>query len=60
MRMDDIIEALLKDLQSLKFGPPITNIYNPLEYARKPHSEYLKRYGSRPKEVVLLDRKSVV
>ena len=54
MRMDDIIEALLKDLQSLKFGPPITHVYNPLEYARKPHSEYLKRYGSRPKEVVLL------
>ncbi len=54
MKMDDIIEALLKDLQPLKFGPPITHVYNPLQYARKPYNEYLKRYGSRPKEVVLL------
>ena len=54
MKMDDIIEALLKELQPLKFGPPITHVYNPLQYARNPYNEYLKRYGGRPKEVVLL------
>jgi single-strand selective monofunctional uracil DNA glycosylase len=54
MKMDDIIDALLKELQPLRFGPPITHVYNPLQYARKPYNEYLKRYGGRPKEVVLL------
>jgi single-strand selective monofunctional uracil DNA glycosylase len=29
-------------------------VYNPLEYARKPYQQYLKRYGGRPKEVVLV------
>lgn len=52
--MDDIIDALLKALQPLRFSPPITHVYNPLQYARKPYNEYLKRYGSPPKEVVLV------
>ena len=38
----------------LKFGPPVTHVYNPLEYARAPHERYLERYGGPPKEVVLL------
>ena len=54
MKMEDIIEVLLKELQPLRFGPPVTHVYNPLQYARKPYDVYLKRYGSRPKEVVLL------
>ncbi len=54
MKMDDIIDALVKALQPLRFGPPITHVYNPLQYALKPYREYLRLYGSRPKEVVLL------
>ncbi|MGH8673126.1 MAG: uracil-DNA glycosylase family protein [Burkholderiales bacterium] len=38
----------------LKFGPPVTHVYNPLEYARAPHEHYLERYGAAPKEVVLV------
>ena len=38
----------------LKFSPPVTRVYNPLEYARAPHERYLARYGGSPKEVVLL------
>ena len=38
----------------LRFGPPVTHIYNPLEYAWPAHAEYLRRYGRGPKEVVLL------
>lgn len=38
----------------LKFGPPVTHVYNPLEYARAPHERYLERYGAAPKEVVLV------
>jgi single-strand selective monofunctional uracil DNA glycosylase len=29
-------------------------VYNPLEYAWRPHAAYLERYGSRPREIVLL------
>lgn len=38
----------------LKFGPPVTHVYNPLEYARAPHERYLERYGAGPKEVVFV------
>ena len=38
----------------LKFGPPVTHVYNPLEYARAPHERYLERYGGAPKEVVFV------
>jgi len=38
----------------LKFGPPVTHVYNPLEYARAPHERYLERYGAAPKEVVFV------
>jgi single-strand selective monofunctional uracil DNA glycosylase len=52
--MNDIIEGLLKALQPLRFGPPITHVYNPLQYALKPYQEYLRLYGGRPKDVIVL------
>ena len=39
---------------SLDFGPPVTHVYNPLDYAWKPHLQYLERYGAAPKEVVFV------
>ena len=54
MRLTRIADALVKDLRPLSFGKAITHVYNPLEYARAPHYEYLNRYGSPPCEVVLL------
>ena len=54
MKLTRIADALVRDLQPLSFGRPITYVYNPLEYARGPHFEYLKRYGSPPREVVLI------
>jgi single-strand selective monofunctional uracil DNA glycosylase len=54
MNFSEIIDTLLKDLKSLHFGPPVTHVYNPLEYARKPYEQYLSRYGRLSKEVVLL------
>src|SRR5690606_1352475 len=38
----------------LRFRDPVEYVYNPLEYARRPHEAYLKRYGTGPKEVLLL------
>ncbi len=50
----DVLDPLVEELRSLRFGPPVTHVYNPLEYARKPYEMYWNRYGWQPKEVVLL------
>jgi single-strand selective monofunctional uracil DNA glycosylase len=47
-------DTLLAELRPLRFGPPVTHVYNPLEYARKSYDRYLDLYSSRPKEIVLL------
>lgn len=49
-----ITDALVKELKSLKFGPPITHVYNPLLYAREAYDAYLRRYGAKPKEILLV------
>ena len=51
---EKIIDDLLDDLKPLRFGEPVTHVYNPLEYARKPYSRYCRRYGTPPKEIVLV------
>lgn len=38
----------------LEFSPPVTHVYNPLNYAWAPHEDYLRRYGATRKKVVLL------
>ena len=54
MDHETIIDDLLDDLKALRFGAPVTHVYNPLEYARRPYSEYCKRYGRPAKEIVLV------
>lgn len=54
MRLERIAADLVRDLEGLRFGPPVTHVYNPLEYARDPYRQYLRLYGNRPKEVVLV------
>jgi len=54
MNLEAVIDDLLSDLSPLRFGPPVSHVYNPLEYARAPHSLYLQRYGKSPKEIVLV------
>jgi single-strand selective monofunctional uracil DNA glycosylase len=54
MSLNKIIDDLLKDLRPLRFGPPVTHVYNPFEYAKEAYALYLQRYAGRPKEVVLL------
>jgi single-strand selective monofunctional uracil DNA glycosylase len=38
----------------LRFGAPVTHVYNPLRYAWQAHEIYLRRFGAAPKEVVFL------
>lgn len=49
-----ISAELSRSLRNLHFGPPVTHVYDPLQYARQPHEDYLKRYGNGPKQAVLV------
>jgi single-strand selective monofunctional uracil DNA glycosylase len=46
--------ALRRDVAPLCFGAPVSHVYNPLEYAMRPHHAYLRRYATTPKRVVWL------
>ena len=54
MNLNRTTAALIEDLRPLRFAPPVTHVYNPLEYAGKPYRRNLKLYGNRPKEVILV------
>ena len=41
-------------LAPLTFAPPVSHVYNPLEYAWAPHAAYLQRYGEGHKRIVFL------
>lgn len=45
---------LCRELVGMRFGAPVTHVYNPLEYARRPHDAYVQRYGAGRKRVILL------
>lgn len=47
-----VSRALSRAVGKLDFSDPVTHVYNPLEYARRPHELYLSRFGAGPKEVV--------
>ena len=49
-----ITDELVKDLDGLTFGPPVTHVYNPLVYARAPWDQYCKLYGKGPREILLI------
>lgn len=38
----------------LKFGPPVTHVYHPLDYAWAAHELYLRKYGGGKKRVIFL------
>lgn len=52
MNLMQISDKLIEELAELRFGPPVTHVYNPLLYARAPHDLYLARYGKGPREAV--------
>jgi len=54
MNLTKITDALVADLGQLTFGPPVTHVYNPLEYARPAYDHYLARYAGTTKEIILL------
>ncbi|HSM14387.1 MAG TPA: single-stranded DNA-binding protein, partial [Thermoanaerobaculia bacterium] len=49
-----ISRRLAREAGALPFAPPVAFVYNPLDYARRPHELYLERWGQAPKQVLLV------
>ncbi|HRQ88880.1 MAG TPA: single-stranded DNA-binding protein [Bacteroidia bacterium] len=45
---------MVSRLDGLEFSAPVSHVYNPLGYARVPHSAYVSRFGNAPKRVLFL------
>ncbi len=45
---------ICRELDHLRFAEPVAYVYNPLVYARKPHTKFLRTYGAGDKEFLLL------
>lgn len=41
-----IINDLNDELSQLTFSDPVKNIYNPLEYARRAHDQFIRKFGA--------------
>ncbi len=54
MKLLKISKELSDALDKLNFTEPAEYVYNPLNYAWEPYSQYLSRYASSPKEVLML------
>ncbi len=54
MPLVDISRDLSNAVACLRFSPPVTHVYNPLDYAAALHESYLERFGAGPKEAVFL------
>ncbi len=54
MNLNAITDQLNKNVGALKFGPPVTHVYNPLDYAGRAYRLYLDRFAAPPKEAVLV------
>lgn len=52
--MQAAARRLAEECGALRFGPPVTHVYNPLDYAWAAHRQYIDRYGATRKRVVLL------
>ncbi len=50
----EILRTLSRRVERLRFGPPVACVYNPLDYARAAHEQYLARFGRPPREIILL------
>lgn len=49
-----VSRTLSRLVSKLEFGGSVTQVYNPLQYAKRPHELYLRRFGAGPKEAVLV------
>jgi single-strand selective monofunctional uracil DNA glycosylase len=45
---------LRRDVSTLRFGPPVSHVYDPLTFAWRTHRTYLRRFGDAPRRIVFL------
>ena len=45
---------LRRDLVEISFGPPVTHVYQPLDYARKGYAAYVERFAAGPVRVLFV------
>jgi single-strand selective monofunctional uracil DNA glycosylase len=54
VKLSRVSRELLTQVDRLRFGAPVACVYNPLAYAWDPHEQYLARYGTGQKRVLLV------
>ena len=54
MELTVIAKRLQKQVEALRFAPPVAFVYAPLDYAWAPHRLYLERYGTGHPHVLLV------
>ena len=54
MSVAKLSQAVIRELAPLQFAPPVTHVYNPLDYAWSPHARYLEKYAAGHKPFLLL------
>ena len=47
-------QRLSQAVDRLDFAPPVSHVYNPLDYAWAPHEAYLRRFGTGRKRIIFL------
>ncbi len=50
----EIADSLRQQAKALSFAAPVDYVYNPLDYAWAPHRLYLERFGTPPREILLV------
>jgi single-strand selective monofunctional uracil DNA glycosylase len=53
-RLRAAARRLSRDLRELRFSAPVTHVYDPFDYAWRPHAAYLKAYGSKRGRVLFV------
>lgn len=53
-RVTAAARKLCREVAPLRFGGPVTHVYNPLEYASGPHRAYVRAYGDSRKRIIFL------
>ena len=45
---------LRHELRGLRFGPPVSHVYDPLDYARRGYESYVRAFANAPKRVLFV------
>ncbi len=54
MELTSVARRLAREVDDLRFAAPLTHVYNPLLYAWRPQREYLRRFGTARRDLLLV------